>query len=299
MDKDDRVRFFADGVTRLTLAGYISAWPHAVEEVRMRFKTIKHLGLIALFILPLGGCGYVTRMTADDVMPQYDTSTGPDTAVIGSAARHPFGAGCRIVRDSGRYHEVVVDAGTAMLQVECSRDTGIFGETTEQLGRANLAFHAEAGRNYHIEFSEEFGFPHVAVRVAEHGSPVIHRRLLGPRVAADVAAAHATLVARSGRGVISCSFGRPWDDRRVSSIRRPARSFVHEPYSHQIVAECSTHAYVTGYVKERYQAPVDFVPKSGRLYTVHMDTEDPSYVFVTDVSSEARTIAHFKAVRTN
>jgi len=73
---------------------------------------------------------------------------------------------------------------------------------------------------------------------------------------------------------------------------------VHEPYSHQIVAECSTHAYVTGYVKERYEAPVDFSPVPGRLYTVHMDEDDPHFVFVTDVSSEARTIAYVRATRT-
>lgn len=265
----------------------------------MRYKMMKHLGLIALFILPLGGCGYVTRITVDDVMPRYDASTGAHTAVISDAASHPFGAGCRIVQDSGRYHEVVVDAGAVMLQAECSRLTGVFGERTKQLGRANLAFHAEAGRNYRIEFSDDFGFPHVAVRVAEHSSPVIHRSLLNSRFAANVVAAHVTLVARSGKGVIPCTFGRPWDDRRVSSVRRPAGSFVHEPYSHQIVAECSTHAYVTGHVKERYQAPVDFVPESGRLYTVHMDEKDPSFVFLTDVSSEARTIAHLRAVRTN
>jgi hypothetical protein len=74
---------------------------------------------------------------------------------------------------------------------------------------------------------------------------------------------------------------------------------VHEPYSHQIVAECSTYAYVTGYIKERYEAPVDFVPEAGRLYTVHMDEDHPDFVFVTDVSSEARTIAYVRATRIN
>ena len=82
-------------------------------------------------------------------------------------------------------------------------------------------------------------------------------------------------------------------------MRRPAGSFVNEPYSHQIVAQCSTYAYVTGDVKERYEAPIDFVPVSGRLYTVHMDEQNREFLFVTDVSSDVRTIAHLKATRTH
>lgn len=260
---------------------------------------IKRLGLIALFILPLGGCGYTTGWITDDVISQYDASSGENKALISGVARRPFGASCRIVRDSARYHEIVVDEGLVIIQAECSRFTGAFGERTEQLGHADLAFSAEGGRNYRIEFSDDFGFPHVAVRVAERGSPVIHRGLLSPRSAANVAAESVTLVARSGKGIIPCTFGRHWDDDRIISVRRPAVSFVNEPYGQQITAECWTHSFVTGSVKEHYHAPVDFVPKSGRLYTVHMDEEDPSFVFVTDVSSEARTIAHFRAVRMN
>ena len=109
---------------------------------------------------------------------------------------------------------------------------------------------------------------------------------------------HVTLVSRSGPGVIPCKLGRPWAENSASSVRRPAGSFANEPYSHQIVAECSTYAYVTGDVKERYEAPIDFVPESGRLYTVHMDEEDPNFVFVTDVSADVRTVAYVRATKT-
>ena len=202
------------------------------------------------------------------------------------------------MQDEGHYREVIVDAGPVELQVDCSRVTGIFGEQAEQLGRANLAFRAEAGQTYRVVVSEDLGFAHVAVTLAGPDGPVIHRSLLGSRASANAAAAHATLVARSGSGVISCRFGRPWTDRTVSSVRRPAGSFVNEPYSHRIVAECSTYAYVTGDVKERYEAPIDFEPVSGRLYTVHMDEQNRDFLFVTDVSSDVRTIAHVRATRT-
>ena len=184
------------------------------------------------------------------------------------------------------------------MQVTCSRITGVFGERTEHLGRANLAFEATAGQHYRISLSEDFGFRHIAVTTAEDGAAVIHRGLLESRSAANASLAHVTLVSRSGAGVIPCKFGRPWTDRKRSSIRRPAATFVHVPYSHQIVAECSTYAYVTGDVEQRYEAPVDFVPVSGRMYTVHMDENNPHFVFVTDVSSEAETIAHVRAIRT-
>ena len=39
------------------------------------------------------------------------------------------------------------------------------------------------------------------------------------------------------------------------------------------------------------------MPVPGRLYTVHMDEDDPNFVFVTDVSSEAQTIAYVRATR--
>ena len=258
---------------------------------------MRRIAIIALSFLPLGGCGYVTAMKAGDMKPRYDASESANTAVIVATGRQPFDPACRIVKESGVYREVVVDAGAVALRVECTRVAGVFGEQKEHLGRANLAFDAEAGRHYRIELSDDFGFTHIAVVVAEDDSRVVHRSLLGSRFAADAGAAHVTLVSRSGAGVIPCKFGRPWATRRVSAVRRPARAFVHEPYSHQIVAECSTYAYVTGYVKERYAAPVDFMPVAGRLYTVHMDEDDPHFVFVTDVSSEARTIAYVRATR--
>ena len=257
-----------------------------------------YLSLIALSILPLSGCGYVAAMTAADATPRYDASTGPDPVLIKNAGGQPFGPSCRITHDDSLYDEVVVDAGTVVMQVKCSRITGVFGERTEQLGRANLTFHAETGRHYQVAVSEDFGFPHVAVTAVEDGSTVIHRSLLGSRSAHTARSAYVTLVSRSGAGVIPCKFGRPWTDRRASSVRRPAGSFVHVPYSHQLVAECSTYAYFTGDVEARYEAPVDFVPLSGRLYTVHMDENNPQFVFVTDVSSDVQTIAHVKAIRT-
>ena len=264
-----------------------------------RSRIATHLLLILLPILPLAGCGYVSTLTLTDSAPPYDASTGAaDTAIIEEAGGQPFGPSCKISQDDGLYREVVVDAGAVMLQVTCSRITGIFGERNEQMGHANLAFMAEAGRHYQVAFSEDLGFPHVVVTPAEDGSAVIHRGVLGSRSTYHGTAAHVTLVSRSGAGVIPCKFGRPWTDRRATSVRRPAGSFMHVPYSHQIVAECSTYAYVTGDVEERYEAPVDFVPVSGRLYTVHMDENNPHFVFVTDVSSEVQTIAHVRAVRT-
>ena len=259
---------------------------------------MRRIVLIALSTLLLCGCGYVTAISGNELTVRYDSSTGADTATIADAGGQPFDPACRIVQDNSLYREVVVDAGAIVLQVECNRFSGVFGEQGEHLGSANVAFHAEAGRHYRIEFREDFGFPHVAVTAAEDDSPVIQRSLLGSRFAAHAGAAHVTLVSRSGAGVIPCKFGRPWADRTVSSVRRPAGSFVHVPYSHLIVAECATYAYVTGYVKERYEALVDFRPVSGRLYTVHMDEKNPNFVFVTDVSSEVRTIAHVKAIRT-
>ena len=264
-----------------------------------RFPTrswlVIYLGLIAPSILPLSGCGYTKAMLAGDKMPRYDASTGTDTASIADAGRQPFDPTCRIMHNKALYREAIVDAGEVVLQVACSQVTGIFGERTEQLGRAILAFHAEAGRHYRIEVSEDFGFSHVAVVAAEDGSPVIHRSLLSSRFTAYGGSSHVTLVSRSGAGVIPCKFGLRWTDRRASSVSRRAGSFVHVPYSHQLIAECATHAYVTGYVKERYEALVDFVPESGRLYTVHMDEEHPNFVFV---SADVRTIAHVKAIRT-
>jgi hypothetical protein len=264
----------------------------------LRAQKAVYLGLIALFVAPLGGCGYVTAMTSTDAVTPYDTSTSADFAIIADAGRHTFGPACRIVQNNSLYREVIVDAGALLLQAKCSRVSGIFGELTEQLGRANLAFDAEAGRRYHIEYREDFGFPHVAVTVAGESSPVVHRSLIDTRLPAGVGAAQVTLVSRTGPGVIPCKFGRPWADSRASSVRRSAGSFEAEPYSHQIVAECSTYAYVSGDVKERYEAPIDFVPESGRLYTVHMDEEDPSFVFVTDVSADVRTVAYVRATKT-
>lgn len=259
---------------------------------------MRHIALIALCVMPLGGCGYITATTGGDVTSRYDASTGTDKAIIAGPSQRPFDPACRIVRDNGLYREVVVDAGKVALQVECSRFTGIFGEQTEHLGIANVAFHAAAGRRYRIEFSDDFGFAHVAVTVNEKDSPIIQRSLLGSRFDAHAEAAHVTLVSRSGAGIIPCKFGRPWADRAADSVRRPAGSFVHVPYSHQIVAECASYAYLTGLVKERYEALVDFEPVSGRLYTVHMDEKNPDFVFVTDVSSEVRAITHVKAVKT-
>ena len=259
---------------------------------------MRRIAVIALSLLPLGGCGYATAIQGSAGMSLHDASTGEATASIRGAEPQLFGAGCSIVQDEDYFREAVVDAGPVRLQVDCSRVTGIFGEQTEQLGRANLAFRAGAGQTYRVVVSEDFGFAHVAVTLAEPGNTVIHRSLLGSRASANAAAAHATLVARSGSGVISCRFGRPWTDRTVSAVRRPAGSFVNEPYSHQIVAECSTYAYVTGDVKERYEAPIDFEPVSGRLYTVHMDEQNRDFLFVTDVSSDVRTIAHVRATRT-
>ena len=257
-----------------------------------------YLGLIALSLLPLGGCGYVAAITAADKTPRYDASSGANTAIIENVGGQPFGPSCKISRDDSLYNEVVVDAGAVVMQVECTRITGVFGERTEHLGRANLDFHAEPGRHYQVAVSEDFGFPHVSVTAGDDRSAVIHRSLLDSRSAHTSRSAHVTLVTRSGAGVMSCKFGRPWTDRRATSVRRPAGAFVHVPYSHQLVAECSTYAYLTGDVEERYEAPVDFVPVSGRLYTVHMDENNPHFVFVTDVSSEVQTIAHVRAIRT-
>jgi hypothetical protein len=267
------------------------------SDIPSRSWTAAYRSLVALFVLPLGGCGYVTAMTAGDGTSPYDASTGEHFAVIASEGS-PFDPACGIVQDDERYREVRVDAGIVLLSVECSRVSGVFGERTEQLGRADIAFQAEAGHRYRVGFRDDFGFPHVAVTSAEQPSTVVHRSLLDSRRGAAPGAAHVTLVSRSGPGVIPCKFGRPWADRRVSSVRRASGSFDHEPYSHQIVAECSTYAYVTGDVKERYEAPIDFVPESGRLYTVHMDEANPDFVFVTDVSADVRTVAFFKAVRT-
>jgi hypothetical protein len=271
---------------------------YSPDKVPVRSWTSIYLGLIALSILPLSGCGYVTAMTAADATPRYDASTGADTALIENAGVQSFGPSCKISHDANLYDEVVVDAGAVVMQVQCSRIAGVFGERTEQLGRSSLAFHAETGRHYQVAVSEDFGFPHVAVTAVEDGSTVIHRSLLDSRSAHTARSAHVTLVSRSGAGVIPCKFGRPWTDRKASSVRRSAGAFVHVPYSHQLVAECSTYAYITGDVEERYEAPVDFVPLSGRLYTVHMDKNNPHFVFVTDVSSEAETIAHVRAIRT-
>lgn len=268
------------------------------DKAPSRSRSTVYRGLISLFIFPLGGCGYISAMTAPDTTPRYDASTGTDTAIIKYAGAQKFGPSCKISQDDGLYREVVVDAGAVVMQVKCSRITGVFGERTEQLGRAKLAFHAEAGRHYRLAVREDFGFAHVAVTAAADDSAVIHRSLLGSRSAHNATAEHVTLVSRSGAGVIPCKFGRTWTDRRASSVRRPAGSFAHVPHSHQLVAECSTYAYLTGDVEERYEAPVDFEPVSGRLYTVHMDENNPHFVFVTDVSSEVQTITHVRAIRT-
>jgi hypothetical protein len=280
----------------LTKQGQLNVF--SPSKVPSRSWAAIYRSLIALSVLPLGGCGYVAAFTAADTTPRYDASSGADTAIIENAGGQPFGPSCKISHDDRLYDEVVIDAGAVVMQVTCSQVTGVFGERTGQMERANLAFHAEAGQHYQIAVSEDFGFPHVAVTAAKDGSAVIHRSLLGSRSAHVAGAAHVTLVSRSGAGVIPCKFGRPWTDRRASSVRRPAGSFARVPYSHQLVAECSTYAYVTGEVEERYEAPVDFVPLSGRLYTVHMDENNPHFVFVTDVSSEVQTIAHVRAVRT-
>ena len=245
----------------------------------------------------LSACGYVTAMTAADVTPAYDASNGVEQAIVSNVGG-PFDPACSVAHDGERYRDVIVDAGAVVLSVECSRISGIFGERVERLGSANLAFEAEAGRRYQIEFSEDFGFPHVAVTAAGEASPVIHRSLVDSRLPARPGAPHVTLVSRSGPGLIPCRFGRPWSRDTASSLRRTAASFEDEPYSHQIVAECSTYAYVTGDVKARYEAPIEFVPESGRLYTVHMDEENPDFVFVTDVSSDVRTVAYVRATRT-
>lgn len=257
------------------------------------------IALIALSIMSLGGCGHIAATAVGEVESRYDASSSPRTAIISTAGRRAFGPMCVLVQDLNLYREVVVDAGAVMLQVECRRVAGVFGERSEPYGRAALALDVEAGQHYRIRFSEEFGFPHVAVTTAEDDSPVIQRSLLKPRVATRAQARNVTLVSRSGAGIIPCRFGRPWTDRKTSSVSQPAVSFVRVPYSHQIVAECSTFAYITGYVKERYEALVDFEPESGRLYTVHMDEKDPDFVFVTDVSSDVQTIAHVRAVRTH
>src|SRR5210317_2425346 len=163
---------------------------------------MRRIAIIALSIMPLGGCGYVTAIKAGDMKPRYDASNGDNTAVIAADGRQPFDPACRIVKKSGLYREVVVDAGAVALRVECTRVTGVFGEQTEHLGRANLAFDAEAGRHYRVELSDDFGFSHIAVTVAEDGSRVVHRSLLGSRFAAESGATFVTLVSRSGTGVI-------------------------------------------------------------------------------------------------
>ena len=258
---------------------------------------MRRIALATLSMLPLTGCGYVTSLSTGHIALRDDGPIGPDKALISSENTHVFDPTCRVVQNKRQYREIVVDAGPAVLQVECSRVTGFFGEKTEHLGRANIAFNAKAAHQYQVEFSEEFGFAHVTVTAANDGSAVIQRSLLSLRLGAQARVTHVTLVSRSGDGIIPCRFGRPWAERRASAVRQPADAFVHIPFSHQIVAECSTYAYLTGYVQQRYEVYVDFVPVSGRLYTVHMDRNDPTFVFVTDVSSEVRTIAHMKATR--
>jgi hypothetical protein len=86
------------------------------------------IALIALSFMPLGGCGYVTAMKAGDTKPRYDASRGANTAVIIATGRQPFDPACRIVKESGVYREVVVDAGAVALRVECARVTGVFGD---------------------------------------------------------------------------------------------------------------------------------------------------------------------------
>ena len=134
---------------------------------------MRRIALTALSILPLTGCGYLTSMTAGHVVPRYDASTRAEKVVVTTAGTQPFDPACRIVQDENRYREVVVDAGAVMLQVECSRFTGLFGERVEQLGRASLAFHGDGGRQYRIEFSEDFGFSHVAVTLLGDGNPLL------------------------------------------------------------------------------------------------------------------------------
>lgn len=265
---------------------------------QIRFSKGTFIGVNAVFVL-LSGCGYLPATPASDDSYRYDASTGADTAIISNARRYSLDPECRIALDESLHREVVIDAGAVLLQVECSQTSGVFGDDVAELGSASIAFEAEAGEQYHIKVREDFGFPHVAVTDARDESLVIHRSLLGSPLAASAGPTQVTLVARSGTDTIPCRFGRPWADRTVSSIRRPAGSFVQEPYSHQVIAECATYAYITGYVKERYEAPVDFEPEPGRLYTVHMDKNEPGLVFVTDVSSDARTIAYMRATRTD
>jgi hypothetical protein len=246
----------------------------------------------------LGGCGFASMMKTHDVASRYDASTGTSTALVGGGEGEPFHPTCSILRDAGSYRELVIDAGSAFLQVDCHRGSGVFGQKKELLGRANIAFEAHAGHTYRIVAREDFGFPHVDVVDVEKNEQVIQRSLLDSRYSTVRSTAIVTLVSRSGSGVISCKFTKPWDDRRVTSIVRRPESFVSQPYSHQITAECSTYAYLTGDVKERYEAPVNFVPVAGRLYTVHMDERDPEFLFVTDVSSDIQTIDYVRTVKT-
>ena len=247
----------------------------------------------------LAGCGFATMMKAHDVAPRYDASTGSSTALIAGTKSRPFQPTCIIVQGNGSYRELVVDAGSVSLQVNCHRIAGVFGEQTESLGRANIVFEAGEGRTYHIVARDDLGFPHVDVIDVQESDEVVQRSLLDSRSPAVGSRAIATLVSRTGSGVISCEFTKPWDERRVTSIVRRPESFVSQPYSHQIMAECSTYAYVTGDIKERYVAPVDFVPVAGRLYTIHMDERDREFLFVTDVSSDLKTIAHVRTVKTH
>jgi len=249
-------------------------------------------------LLLLGGCGSASMMKAQDVASRYDASTGDSTALIGGGEGRPFHPTCSILRDAGSYRELVIDAGSAFLQVDCHRSSGVFGNEKELLGRANITFEADAGHTYRIVAREDFGFPHVDVVDVQNNEQVIQRGLLHSRHQAVPSTAIVTLVSRSGSGVISCKFTKPWDDRRVNSIVRRPESFVSQPYSHQITAECSTYAYLTGDVKDRYEAPVDFVPVPGRLYTVHMDERDREFLFVTDVSSDIQTIDYVRTVKT-
>ena len=237
-------------------------------------------------------------MTANDVAPRYDASTGSSTALITGAEKRPFEPTCILLQDEGNFRELVVDAGPVILQVNCHRTTGVFGENTELLGRANIVFEADAGHSYRIVAREDFGFPHVDVIDTEKNEQVIQRSLLHSRYSTVRSTAIVTLVSRSGSGVISCKFTKPWDDRQANSIVRRPESFASQPYSHQITAECSTYSYLTGDVKERYEAPVDFVPEAGRLYTVHMDERDREFLYVTDVSSDIQTIDYVRAVKT-
>ena len=254
--------------------------------------------VLLLSCATLAGCGFATIMKAHDVAPRYDASTGTSTARFAGAKSRPLQPTCVILQDNGSYRELVVDAGSVSLQVNCHRITGIFGEQTELLGRANIVFDADEDHTYRIVARDDLGFPHVDVIDVQEGDEVVQRSLLDPRNSTVRSTAIATLVSRSGSGVITCKFTKPWDDRRVTSIVRRPESFVSQPYSHQITAECSTYAYLTGDVKERYEAPVDFVPVAGRLYTVHMDESDREFLYVTDVSSDAQTIAYVRTVKT-